>query len=83
MPRENFTLSSINKDQLEDLQNYLNQKMIAAINIADDSTLGDNLITSLQVDYMSSVLILAAVVENDQENITSSSNKVGTITPLF
>ena len=83
MPRENFTLSSINKDQLEDLQNYLNQKMIAAINIADDSTLGDNLITSLQVDYMSSVLILAAAIENDQENITSSSNKVGTITPLF
>ena len=83
MPRENFTLSSINKDQLEDLQNYLNQKMIAAINIADDSTLGDNLITSLQVDYMSSVLILAAAVENDQENITSSSSKVGTITPLF
>ena len=83
MPRENFTLSSINKDQLDDLQNYLNQKMIAAINIADDSTLGDNLITSLQVDYMSSVLILAAAVENDQENITSSSNKVGTITPLF
>ena len=83
MPREIFTLSSINKDQLEDLQNYLNQKMIAAINIADDSTLGDNLITSLQVDYMSSVLILAAAVENDQENITSSSNKVGTITPLF
>ena len=83
MPRENFTLSSINKDQLEDLQNYLNQKMIAAINIADDSTLGDNLITSLQVDYMFSVLILAAAVENDQENITSSSSKVGTITPLF
>ena len=83
MPTKNFTLSSINKDQLEDLWNYLNQKMIAAINIADDSTLGDNLITSLQVDYMSSVLILAAAVENDQENITSSSNKVGTITPLF
>ena len=83
MPTENFTLSSINKDQLEDLWNYLNQKMIAAINIADDSTLGDNLITSLQVDYMSSVLILAETVENNQENITSSSNKVGSITPLF
>ena len=83
MPTKNFTLSSINKDQLEDLWNYLNQKMIAAINIADDSTLGDNLITSLQVDYMSSVLILAEAVENDQENITSSSNKVGSITPLF
>ena len=83
MPTENFTLSSINKDQLEDLWNYLNQKMIAAINIADDSTLGDNLITSLQVDYMSSVLILTEAVENNQENITSSSNKVGSITPLF
>ena len=83
MPTQNFTLSSINKDQLEDLWNYLNQKMIAAINIADDSTLGDNLITSLQVDYMSSVLILAETVENNQENITSSSNKVGSITPLF
>ena len=83
MPTQNFTLSSINKDQLEDLWNYLNQKMIAAINIADDSTLGDNLITSLQVDYMSSVLILAEAVENNQENITSSSNKVGNITPLF
>ena len=83
MPTKNFTLSSINKDQLEDLWNYLNQKMIAAINIADDSTLGDNLITSLQVDYMSSVLISAEAVENDQENITSSSNKVGSITPLF
>ena len=57
MPSENFALSSINKDQLEDLLNYLNQKMIATINIADGSTLGDNLVTSHQIDHMSSVLI--------------------------
>ena len=31
--------------------------MITTINIVDGSTLGDNLITSLQIDYMSSVLI--------------------------
>ena len=51
--------------------------MIAAINIADCSTLRNNLITSHQVDYMSSVLIPAEAVENDQEQITSSSNRVG------
>ena len=50
MSSENFALSSINKYQLEDLQNYLNQKMITVINTADGSTLGDNLITSHQVD---------------------------------
>ena len=50
MPSEDFALSSINKDQLEDLQNYLNQKMITIINTADGSTLRDNLITSHQVD---------------------------------
>ena len=78
MQSENFALSSTNKDQLEDLYNYLNQKMmIAAINIADCSTLRNNLITSHQVDYMSSVLIPAEAVENDQEQITSSSNRVG------
>ena len=65
------------------MQNYLNQKMIVTINIADGSTLEDNLITSHQVDYMSSVLIPAEAVENDQEHMTSSSNKVGSITPLF
>ena len=57
--------------------------MIAPINTADFSTLGDNLITSHEVDYMSSVLIPAEAVENDQEHITSCSNKVGSITPLF
>ena len=57
--------------------------MIAPINTADFSTLGDNLITSHEVDYMSSVLIPAGAVENDQEHITSSSNNVGSIAPLL
>ena len=50
--------------------------MIAAINTADGSTLGDNLITSHQVDYMSSAIIPAEAVENAR---TSWSNKVGSI----
>ena len=70
MLSDNFMLSSINKDQLKDLQNYLNQKMIAAIDTVDGSTLGDNLITSHQVDYMSSVLIPVEAVENDQGHIS-------------
>ena len=37
----------------------------------DGSTLGDNLITSHQVDYMSSVLIPAEAVENDQEHLVA------------
>ena len=40
--------------------------MIAAIDTVDGSTLGDNLITSHQVDYMSSALIPVEAVENDQ-----------------
>ena len=44
--------------------------MIAAINTLDGSTLGDNLNTSYQVDYMSSVLIPAEAVENDQEHMS-------------
>ena len=59
MLSENFTLSNINKDQLQDLQGYLNQKMIAAIDTVDGSTLRDNLIISHQVDCMFSVLIPA------------------------
>ena len=51
--------------------------MIAAIDTVDGSTLGDNLIMSYQVDCMSSALIPAEAVENDQEHITSCSNKVG------
>ena len=56
--------------------------MIDAINTVDGSTLGDNLITSHQVDCMSSALIPAEAVENDQEHITLCSNKVGSTTPL-
>ena len=41
MSSKNFALSVINKDQVKDLQNYLIQKMIAAINAVDGSTLGD------------------------------------------
>ena len=40
IPSENVALSSINKDQLKDLSNYLNQKMITAIDTVDGSTLG-------------------------------------------
>ena len=40
----NFALSSNNKDELRDLYNYLNQKMITVINTLDGFTLGDNLI---------------------------------------
>ena len=45
--------------------------MIAAFNSVDGSTLGDNLITSHREDYMSSGLIPADAVENDQEHISS------------
>ena len=44
--------------------------MIAVIDTIDHSTLGDNLITSHQVDCMSSALIPAEAVENDQEQTT-------------
>ena len=55
VPNMNFTLTnSNNKDQLRDLHNYLNQKVITAINTYDSSSLGNNLIMSHQVDYMSS-----------------------------
>ena len=36
--------------------------MIDAINTVDGSTLGDNLITSHRVDYMSSALISAVAI---------------------
>ena len=64
MPNVNFALSTNNKDPLRDLYNYLNQKAITAINNLDGSTLGDNLITSHQVDYISSALIRSETVEN-------------------
>ena len=43
--------------------------MIASINTLDSSTLADNLIASHQVRYMSSGLIPAEAVENDQEHL--------------
>ena len=66
MPSQNFTLSSNNEDQLKDLLNYLKPKMITAINTVHRFTLRDNLITSDQVDYISSVVIPAEAVEIDQ-----------------
>ena len=56
--------------------------MIATIETLDGSTFQDNLITSHQVDCMSSALIPAEAVKNDQEHITSFSYKVGSIMPL-
>ena len=69
------------RSQLKALYNYLNQKVITATNFLDGSTMGDNLITSRQVDYMSSALIRAEGVENDQDYLTPS-NKVGSIVSL-
>ena len=43
--------------------------MIAAITTVDSSTLGDNLITSNQEDDMSSELIPAEAVKNNQEHL--------------
>ena len=59
IPNVNFALSSTNKDQFRDLYNYLNQEMITPIRNLDGSTLGDNLVTNHQVDYMTSALIPA------------------------
>ena len=53
MPNVNFALFGNNKDQLRDYYSYLNEKVITTINTLDGSTLGDNLIMSHQVDYMS------------------------------
>ena len=46
---DKLVLSSINKDQLKDSHNYLNQKMIASINTVVDSALGDHLVIRLYV----------------------------------
>ena len=68
MPNVNFFTLQLEQGSTERLVwLFLNQKVITAINILDSSTLGDNLITSLQADYMSSVLIPAKAVENNQE----------------
>ena len=50
------------------------------MNPLNSSMLGDNLITSHQVDYMSSAFIQAEVAENNQEHLVA--NKVGSITSL-
>ena len=71
-PNVNFMLSSNIKDQLWNLNNYLNQKVITAINTLDGCTLRDNLITSDQVDHMSSALIPAEADENYQEHLVAT-----------
>ena len=76
----NFALFGNNKNQLRDFYNYLNQKVITAINTLDGSKLGDNLITSHELDYMSSGLISVEAVENNQEHLVE--NKVGSIASL-
>ena len=65
MSNVNFALSSNSKDQLRDL----NQKLITAVNTLDGSTLGNDLITSHQVYYMSTALIPAEAVENDLDHL--------------
>ena len=68
MPSVNLAVSSNNQDQLRDLRNYLNQKVITVIIILDGCTLGNNLIRH-QVNYMSSMLNPAEAVENNQEHL--------------
>ena len=63
MSNVNFALSSNSKDELGDL----NKKLITAINTLDGSTLGDDLITSYQVDNTSTALIPPEAVENNQD----------------
>ena len=76
----NFVVSSNNKDQLRDLYIYLNQNVITATNFLDGSPLGDYLIRSDQVDYMSSALTSTEGVENNDECLAAS--KVGSIRSL-
>ena len=76
MSNVNFLLSGNSKDQLGDL----NQKLITTTNTLDGSTLGVNLVTSQQVDYMLTALIPAEPVENNQEHLVA--NKVGSIMSL-
>ena len=76
MSNVNFLLSGNSKDELGDL----NQKLITTTNTLDGSTLGVNLVTSQQVDYMLTALIPAEPVENNQEHLVA--NKVGSIMSL-
>ena len=79
MLKVNFKLSGNNKDQLRDYYNYLNQKVITTSNTLD-GLMWDNVIMSHQVDYLSSVLISAEAVENNQEHLVAK--KVGSIRSL-
>ena len=63
MSNVNFALSSNSKDQLGDL----NKKLITAISTLDGFTLGGDLITSHQVENMSTTLIPTEAVENNQD----------------
>ena len=58
-------------DELRELFNDLNGKLISAINALDGSTLAGKLIKSYQVDYLSSALILAEADDNDQEHLAA------------
>ena len=80
IPNVNFVLSSNKKDQLRDLYDYLYPIVITAINTLDGSTLGDNLIMSHKLDYMSPTLIPVKAVENNQELLVL--RKVGSTTLL-
>ena len=71
MSNVNFALSSNKKDQLRDLYNQLNQKLTTVINNVDGSALRDNITTSHQVDYVSSVLIPAEAIKNSQEHLVA------------
>ena len=56
IPYVNFALSINNKDQLRDLYNYLNHRLITAINNLDDSTLGDTLIQANKCKFQLKLL---------------------------
>ena len=48
-----------------------NQKLIAAFDTLDSSTLADKLIKNHKVDYLFSKLIPAEAVDNDQEHLVA------------
>ena len=57
--------------------------MITTISTLDDSMLGDNLIMSQQVDYMSTPLILDEAVENNQEHLVAKNGKLAAVSYLL
>ena len=60
---------------------WLRLLLITLINTLDGSPLGDNLITSHQVDYLFTALVSAETFEDNQEHFVVA-NKVGSITSL-